>query len=201
MNRHSLPHWPTSSLTLAISSILVLIPLPQGSHFPDSSIPLKRSLAHLLAKEAFNEVDNEIDRITRASSHASGAFNEQISLNGSSRLNPILALAILSVYEYCQRGSISRMRGRANQAVTAAMDLSLHALGHTSTEAERRTWWSAVSSARVLCTRSFAYLFLKMLVLYLSSIDYQTVGFSRIRQDSHLLNSIRHRSYLFPTQG
>ncbi|KAJ5757564.1 uncharacterized protein N7511_006258 [Penicillium nucicola] len=142
--RNSLPHWPTSSLTLAISAILVLIPLPQDSHLPvDSSTPLKRSLAHLFAEAAFDEVDNEIDRITRASSRASDVFNEQISLDESSRLYPILALVVLSVYEYCQRGSISRMRGRANQAVTAAMDLSLHALGHTSTEAERRTWWSA----------------------------------------------------------
>ncbi|KAJ5364853.1 uncharacterized protein N7496_010566 [Penicillium cataractarum] len=47
------------------------------------------------------------------------------------------------------------MRSHANQALTAALDLSLHSLDETSTEAERRTWWTA------------------MLVSYLSSIDHQ----------------------------
>ena len=61
-----------------------------------------------------------------------------------SRLDPILALVMLSVYEYCQRGNVSRMRSRANQALTTAMDLSLHNLGAKATEAQRRTWWSTV---------------------------------------------------------
>ena len=37
------------------------------------------------------------------------------------------------------------MRMRANQAVTAAMDFSLHQLNETASEALRRAWWTAVS--------------------------------------------------------
>ncbi|GLA44698.1 hypothetical protein AnigIFM63309_005881, partial [Aspergillus niger] len=58
-------------------------------------------------------------------------------------LHPILALVALSMYEFCQRGSVSRMRNRANQALTTAMDFSLHALGSSASEAQRRAWWAA----------------------------------------------------------
>ncbi|KAJ5273133.1 hypothetical protein N7478_008258 [Penicillium angulare] len=57
--------------------------------------------------------------------------------NGT-RLRPILVLVALSVYGYCQRGNLSRMRSRANQAVTSAMDLHLRKLDDTATEAQRR---------------------------------------------------------------
>jgi hypothetical protein len=151
-----------------------LIPLPRKSHPKAYNTPLRRSQAHLFAKTAFEEVESEIERNTRA--QTSGAFSELTSSNLPSRLHPILALSILSVYEYCQRGSISRMRSRANEAVTAAMDLSLHTLDERSTEAERRTWWSTVSPFQPIRIYSFAYEVIKMLVLYLSSIDLQIVG-------------------------
>lgn len=144
--RESLPHWPTSSLTLAITAILTLIPLSRSSHpLVDSNIPLRRSQALLFAEAALEEVHNEIDRITRAPSQARGLFGERMNSDRPPQLYPIMALSLLSVYECCQRGSISRMRSRANQAVAAAMDFSLHSLDDTSTEAERRAWWSAVS--------------------------------------------------------
>ncbi|GKZ19558.1 hypothetical protein AbraCBS73388_004367 [Aspergillus brasiliensis] len=152
MERSSLPHWPASALTLAISAILALLPLAQDSNpFSESSIYSRRSYAHLFAEAAFSEVEKEMDNIFRISSHIS----DGISSSSLSRLSPVLALVLLSFYEYCQRGNVSRMRSRANQAVTAAMDLGLHSLGPSATEAQRRAWWSV------------------MVVLYLSSVDQQ----------------------------
>jgi hypothetical protein len=60
------------------------------------------------------------------------------------QLHPILALIVLSVYDLCQCGNKSRMRMRANQAITTAMDYSLHQLDEDATEAQRRAWWTAV---------------------------------------------------------
>ena len=151
-NQSYLPHWPKQSLTLAIAAILTLIPHPQISHpFAEAQVLLRRSQAHVLAEAAFNGAEDEIDGSIKESSRTSGGIGESLEFNRQTRLYPILALSLLSVYEYCQRASISRMRSRANQAVTAAMDLSLDSLGHGSTEAERRTWWSAVSFGQNLC--------------------------------------------------
>ena len=55
----------------------------------------------------------------------------------------------LAVHEYCQAEHRKQMRARAYQALTAAMDLSLHNLGVddpglTLTDAHKRTWWMTV---------------------------------------------------------
>ncbi|OJZ88121.1 hypothetical protein ASPFODRAFT_205282 [Aspergillus luchuensis CBS 106.47] len=151
IDRSSLPHWPASALTLAISAVLVLIPLPQDSDaFSDSSVQSRRSYAQMYAEAAFSEVDKEMDRICQVLLPRQAMASINLS-----QLSPVLALVLLSIYEYCQRGNVSRMRSRANQAVTAAMDLGLHCLGITAMEAPRRAWWSA------------------MFVLYLSSVDQQ----------------------------
>ncbi|GIJ86792.1 hypothetical protein Asppvi_005687 [Aspergillus pseudoviridinutans] len=60
------------------------------------------------------------------------------------QLHSILALIVLSIYDLCQCGNKSRMRMRANQALTTAMDYSLHQLDENATEAQRRAWWTAV---------------------------------------------------------
>ncbi|KAJ5634761.1 hypothetical protein N7528_002603 [Penicillium herquei] len=144
IDRSCLSYWPTSSLTLAISAILALIPLPDDPNpYSTPSIHLRRLHAHLYADAAFSEVDNEIDGISAICSHPRIDSSMETGSCGQSQLSPITALILLSVYEYCQRGNISRMRSRANQAVTAAMDLSLHNLGSRATDAQRRTWWSA----------------------------------------------------------
>ncbi|PWY83155.1 hypothetical protein BO94DRAFT_625532 [Aspergillus sclerotioniger CBS 115572] len=156
IERSFLPHWPNSALTLALSAILALIPLPQDPYpSSDSSIRLRRSFAQLLAETAFGEVEKEIDRISQELSHANGPMRQGFDASSLSTLSPVLALVMLSIYEYCQRGNMSRMRSRANQAITAAMDLGLHNSGPTATESQRRAWWSA------------------MFVLYLSSADQQ----------------------------
>lgn len=62
-------------------------------------------------------------------------------------LENLLALLILSTYEYVQRGNLLKMRYRASQAFTIALDMSLHILGDDHSEfaeARRRAWWMTV---------------------------------------------------------
>ncbi|KAJ5728853.1 uncharacterized protein N7483_003361 [Penicillium malachiteum] len=144
IDRSCFSYWPASSRTLAISAILALISLPGDTNpFSNPSIHLRRSHAHLYAEAAFSEVDNEIDGISATCFHLRTDSSMATDSCVQSQLSPIIALVLLSIYEYCQRGNISRMRSRANQTVTAAMDLSLHNLGSRATEAQRHTWWSA----------------------------------------------------------
>ncbi|KAJ5546283.1 hypothetical protein N7494_003868 [Penicillium frequentans] len=145
-----LPYWPVSSLSLALSAILVLIPpIPDSSSMNEPAVLLRRSYAQLFAQAALVSVEREIDELSPASSiNIIGASpsQEQSALHSKVpiQLDPILALVVLAMYEYCQRGNVSRMRARVNHAVTTAMDLCLHDLGSTSTEyseAQRRAWW------------------------------------------------------------
>lgn len=120
----------------------------------EASIVLRRTYAQLFAQAALASVEKEIDEIgPTVHLNAPGAclsqghspLHSQVPL----QLEPVLALVVLAIYEYCQRGNVSRMRGRINQAVTTAMDISLHQLGSTTTEAseaQRRAWWITVSS-------------------------------------------------------
>jgi hypothetical protein len=117
------------------------------------SIFVRRSYAQLFAQAALASVERDTDDLGPGLNFAApGArMSREKSLlhpQVPSQLEPILALVVLAIYEYCQRGNVSRMRARINQAVTTAMDISLHDLGTTKTahsEAQRRTWWITVS--------------------------------------------------------
>ncbi|KAJ5746082.1 hypothetical protein N7520_011264 [Penicillium odoratum] len=145
-----LPYWPVSSLSLALSAILVLIPpISDSSPMTEAAVLLRRSYAQLYAQAALASVEREVDELSPASSiNLIGASisQEQSQLHSQVPLplDPILALLVLAMYEYCQRGNVSRMRARVNHAVTTAMDISLHDLGSATTEyseAQRRAWW------------------------------------------------------------
>lgn len=63
-------------------------------------------------------------------------------------LEAVLALCLLAIYEYAQRGNIRKMRDRAGQALVYAMDMSLHCMSRSETlhaEAKKRAWWMTVS--------------------------------------------------------
>jgi hypothetical protein len=126
-----------SPAALAISAILALIPHPEetaplesietDSEIPNSSISPAQALL------------DEHACISRP------AFHPCVPLD----LESVIALNILSVYEYAQRGNIAKTRDRAGQALMRAMDMSLHDRGTELdfyTEARRRTWWMTVSS-------------------------------------------------------
>ena len=60
----------------------------------------------------------------------------------------VLALIVLSVYEYAQRGNLKKQRSRVGQALMLALDLRLYAeekQGEEFVEARRRAWWMTVS--------------------------------------------------------
>ncbi|KAJ5654037.1 hypothetical protein N7490_001040 [Penicillium lividum] len=145
-----LPYWPVSSLSLALSAILVIIPpISDSSPMTEAAVLLRRSYAQLFAQAALASVEREVDELSPASSiNLIGASisqeHSQLHSQVPLPLDPILALLVLAMYEYCQRGNVSRMRARVNQAVTTAMDISLHDLGSATTEyseAQRRAWW------------------------------------------------------------
>ncbi|KAH2081950.1 hypothetical protein KXX03_003845 [Aspergillus fumigatus] len=70
---------------------------------------------------------------------AEALFHPKVPLH----LEGILALNLLSVYEYAQRGNLCTMTDRANEALTSAMKMSLHESLEEDeyAEARRRTWW------------------------------------------------------------
>ncbi|EPE30812.1 hypothetical protein GLAREA_03779 [Glarea lozoyensis ATCC 20868] len=143
---------PTTPLSLAISATLALIPHPDD---PDpsgqDSIYLRRDQAQAFAQAAFESIEIEselIDSMIQPSEALSSTpnlpnrepFHPQCPLENES----IIALLLLSSYEYAQRGNISKMRNRAGQALSAAMGLNLHSrLTHQGNiaEANSRVWW------------------------------------------------------------
>ncbi|THW74922.1 hypothetical protein D6D19_04430, partial [Aureobasidium pullulans] len=143
---------PRSPASLAISAILALIPHPEeGAPFSEESIKARREAAHHFAKRTIEsiECDSEMpdssispaQALVNGYSHISRpAFHSRVPVG----LESVIALSILTVYEYAQRGNITKMRDRASQALMMAMNLSLHDRGTELdgfAEARRRIWW------------------------------------------------------------
>jgi hypothetical protein len=158
-NLNDADYEPSSSLSLGILTILSLIPHPDDPNpCSEDAVLFRRKYAESLAQAALESVNIETEEPASSTSPA------QVLSEGSDaylcmpfhphvpvELESIIALSILSVYEYAQRGNIKRMRQRAGQAIMAAMDLSLHREPETEkadefTEARRRAWWMTVSS-------------------------------------------------------
>ncbi|KAF8861682.1 hypothetical protein BDZ45DRAFT_671755 [Acephala macrosclerotiorum] len=143
---------PSTPLSLAMSASLSLIPHPDD---PDptsrESVLLRREQAQAYAQSAFESIEIESELVesgvepgealsTDPAPLTRKPFHPQLPLENES----IIALLMLSTYEYAQRGNIAKMRNRAGQAVNAAMNLGLHGKGNEDgyyAEANRRTWW------------------------------------------------------------
>ncbi|THZ12509.1 hypothetical protein D6C90_10374, partial [Aureobasidium pullulans] len=122
-----------------------------GAPFSEESIKARREAAHHFAKRTIEsiECDSEMpdssispaQALVYGYSHISRpAFHSRVPVE----LESVIALSILSVYEYAQRGNITKMRDRASQALMMAMNLSLHDRGtelDRFAEARRRIWW------------------------------------------------------------
>ncbi|KAK2608271.1 hypothetical protein N8I77_006892 [Diaporthe amygdali] len=142
---------PTSPISLAISAILALIPCPEDvNHGSRDSQLFRRKYAQYFAQTAFEtmESDEEIpdsatDPSRPLSEEHNHAFRRPFHARVPVELECIIALDILSVYEYAQRGNIKKMQNRAGQALMAGMDMSLHScsIEDEFTEARRRVWW------------------------------------------------------------
>lgn len=148
-----LPYWPASPLSLALNAILVLIPPAGEMDNTSSKTAMRRGYSELYANSALESVDRDIELLgltseaRRPGSNPSQCGRRQLHPSVQLELESILALVTLCTYEYCQRGNISKMRFRANQAITTAMDMSLHDLGKKAIqtpESQKRTWWMAV---------------------------------------------------------
>lgn len=159
-----------SPLLLAMSAILVLVPHPEASHMAEEWQVLRREAAHNLATRALKSIENDSELPESACSPARALSGAKTTL----RRDPIhpevpveleapIALCFLSVYEYAQRGNLTKMRQRAMQAFDMAMELSLHLDQGPSgqfLEAKKRTWWMsyicACQASIVGCTVSTA---------------------------------------------
>ena len=147
---------PSSPITLAISTILALVPHPEDEDSANpESILYRRKSAQCFAESTVESIEIESE-ILDSESSPSRALTSSLPIARRGHFHPnvpveiesIIALLILSIYEYAQRGNISKMRTRAGQALISAMDMSLHSHGDNDdqfAEAKRRAWWMCVS--------------------------------------------------------
>ncbi|KAE8146824.1 C6 zinc finger domain protein [Aspergillus avenaceus] len=143
---------PRSPLSLALSAILALVPHPNDME-PTSaaSVIRRRTYAHTFAQMANASIEMDCELNASSTDPSQALSSERPFINRESlhphapvELECVLALLILSVYEYTQRGNLLKMRYRAGQALAIALDMSLHALGEEYdefAEARRRAWW------------------------------------------------------------
>lgn len=113
-------------------------------------------MAHGFAQSALEAVEADLELLD-SSSDPSRALSDGAQMIAREPFHPkvpvpleaVLALVLLSVYEYAQRGNIRKMCNRAGQALTAAMSMSLHEMVEDDeddeyAEARRRAWWITV---------------------------------------------------------
>lgn len=162
-----------SPLSLTISAVLVLIPHPKAVDSSDEpQVTLRRRAAHSLAIRALQsiETDSELPESALSPARALCGAKKPLLRNPLHpgvpvELEATIALCFLSIYEYAQRGNLTKMRQRAMQAFDSAMELSLHfdeGQYEPFVEARRRTWWMsymcACQASIVGCTVSTAAL-------------------------------------------
>lgn len=148
---------PTSPIALAISAILALIPCAEDTqHQHHESKLFRRKYAQYFAQSAFETIENDEEipdsaiAPHRALSAEDGTqrqnFRRPFHARVPIELETIIALDILSVYEYSQRGNLKKMQKRAGQALMTAMDLGLQSctIEDEFSEARRRAWWMTV---------------------------------------------------------
>ncbi|KAJ6061647.1 uncharacterized protein N7446_005767 [Penicillium canescens] len=141
---------PQSPLSLAVSAILALIPHPEDPEpLSEKSVMQRRAYAHTFAALASSKAEADWDfesscdlsqpLPTQEPSIPRGRFHDHTPVE----LESILALLVLSVYEYAQRGNLLKMKSRAGQALSIAMDKSLNRwmVEDGDSEARRRAWW------------------------------------------------------------
>lgn len=147
---------PSTPLSLAISALLVLIPHPfENDPSRLDYVRLRRDYAQSFAQSALEAIEMDSE-LLHSSINPSDALSEGTHQFNREHFHPkvpvylesILALNLLSVYEYVQRGNMTKMKNRAGQALTTAMCMSLHEATENDqfAEARRRAWWMTVSS-------------------------------------------------------
>ena len=111
----------------------------------------RRKYAQFVAQAAVESIENESER-PESSVEPRKALDDPDEMPQRSpfhagvplELESVVALDLLSVYEYAQRGNLKKMKNRAGTAMMFAMNLSLHVHNEVDdeyTEARRRVWW------------------------------------------------------------
>ncbi|KAB8246720.1 hypothetical protein BDV35DRAFT_380455 [Aspergillus flavus] len=213
-NQTFLPYWPTSPFALALSAILVLFPLPEDPHsMSETAASARRSYAELYANAAMSSIENWSDLpepATRLTSTAGGPTRwSSLHPDLPWKLESILALVLLGMYELCQRGNFSKMRARTNQALTTAVDLSLHTADPDEpgcSDAQSRAWWMTVSLPAltsvlhyrlIACCRCFSVIILRFSVIRALSSSSTTLGSAHRTQYSVAVLNARIRLHRF----
>ncbi|KAJ9216516.1 transcriptional regulator family: Fungal Specific TF [Paecilomyces variotii] len=148
---------PSTPLSLAISALLVLIPHPfENDPSRLDYVRLRRDYAQSFAQSALEAIEMDSE-LLHSSINPSDALSEGTHQFNREHFHPkvpvylesILALNLLSVYEYVQRGNMTKMKNRAGQALTTAMCMSLHEATENDqfAEARRRAWWMTYVTA------------------------------------------------------
>lgn len=157
----TLLYYKTSSpLCLAILAILSLIPSAEDPQ-PTSaeSVKRRREQAQNYVQKAVECIETESELPDSLSSPSLALQKSEPSLqrvpfhpNTPVQLESLLALLLLSSYEYAQRGNLTKMRSRAGQALVIAMDMELYKEKEVIdkyTEARRRAWWMTASLTNI----------------------------------------------------
>jgi hypothetical protein len=153
---------PSSPISLAISATLALIPHPDDIDSSGSeSVHLRREQAQAFAQSAFESIEIESELIESEmqpgdalSSDPAPLTRKQFHPQNPLENESVIALLLLSTYEYAQRGNIAKMKNRAGQALNAAMNLGLHEKENDEgwfAEANRRVWWMTVDEFNTAC--------------------------------------------------
>ncbi|KAL4931502.1 uncharacterized protein BDV17DRAFT_301764 [Aspergillus undulatus] len=150
-----LAYQPRSPLSLAMSAVLALVPHPNDPEpSSPSSIIRRRTFAHIFAQLSNASIESDCELHDSPANPFEGLPSSHSLINREPLhphtpvgLESLLALLVLSVYEYTQRGNLLKMRYRAGQALAIALEMRLHSLGEEHdeyAEARRRAWWMTV---------------------------------------------------------
>lgn len=144
---------PSSPVGLAIAAVLALIPCADDLNYrTQESLLFRRNYAHYLAHAALESLESErdipefINPSTALAEPRDQFETHRLHQEVPQELEDIIALDILSFYEYAQRGNLKKMQSRAGQALVSAMALSLHESSEEDpySEAKARVWWMTV---------------------------------------------------------
>ncbi|KAL1910027.1 hypothetical protein Sste5344_004216 [Sporothrix stenoceras] len=144
---------PSTPVALALSAVLALIPCAEDLEpSAPGSVLFRRQCAQFFAQSAIESIEAESE-IPASATEPHKALESSPPPSDRTPFHPrvpvelesIIALDLLSIYEYAQRGNIKKMRTRAGQALMEAMtSFSLHTQTDDNdffAEAKRRVWW------------------------------------------------------------
>ncbi|OCF30883.1 hypothetical protein I316_07516, partial [Kwoniella heveanensis BCC8398] len=147
------PFKPSSPLALAIAAVIALIPCAEeGDYQSVQSVMSRRKFSQYLARSAVEIIENDAsdavdpsDALAAAERDCGSRFHPEVP----QEYEEVIALNLLSFYEYAQMGNLKKSKARSGQALVAALDLDLHACPEDDIDIEvkARVWWMTYIAA------------------------------------------------------